>query len=29
METTIKVSVQPLSPDAFRPHGQVLESPVH
>jgi ureidoglycolate hydrolase len=26
METTIKVSVQPLSPDAFRPYGQVLES---
>ena len=26
METTITVKVQPLSPDAFRPYGQVLES---
>jgi len=26
METTIKVKVQPLSADAFRPYGQVLES---
>jgi hypothetical protein len=26
MATTIKVKVQPLNPDAFRPYGQVLES---
>ena len=26
MATTIKVKTQPLSPDAFRPYGQVLES---
>jgi len=26
METTIKVKVQPLSAEAFRPYGQVLES---
>lgn len=26
METTITVKVQPLSPEAFRPYGQVLES---
>jgi ureidoglycolate hydrolase len=26
METTLTVRVQPLSADAFRPYGQVLES---
>jgi len=26
METTIKVKVQPLTPETFRPYGQVLES---
>lgn len=26
MEPTIKVNVQPLTSDAFRPYGQVLES---
>ena len=26
METTMKVRVQPLSVEAFRPYGQVLES---